>query len=269
MERKPSRIMLFASLLLAIVSTVRLQARPADHDDDDRKGGAAADLPTGMHITPAAARGAIFSTLRPGLPAHPNFTVGHAVTTAISPDGNTLLILTSGFNIIYDARGQAIPAVSTEYVFVFDISANPPRQVQVLQVARAFDGLAWNPSGNEFYVSGGEEDSVHIFARNPAAGGTARETELWREATPPLALKHRAGLGLAVKPAVAGLAVNASGTALLAANYENDSISIIDLPSRTAVAELDLRPGSGPAPPSEASQTRRWRRVSLLDRHTG
>ncbi len=191
-------------------------------------------MPTGMHITPTAARGASFSTLRPDLPDRPNFTAGHAVTTATSPDGNTLRVLTSGYNINYDQQGRVIPAESTEYVFVYDISSGAPKKIQVLQVARAFDGLAWSPSGNEFYVSGGEEDSVHIFER--AAGA-------WREAVPAVHLGHSAGLGLGVRPAVAGVAVNAAGTALIAANYENDSISIIDLKTRTRTAELDLRPG--------------------------
>ncbi len=249
MHRRSSRIFLSISLLLAILSHARLRAGPRAEDDDDRKGGADADLPTGMHITPLAARGATFSPLRPGLPAQPNFTAGQAVSTAISPDGKTLLVLTSGYNLIYDPQGRVIPSASTEYVFVFDISGHPPRQVQVLQVARAFDGLAWNPSGDEFYVSGGEEDSVHLFKRSPTPG-----TGGWREDTPPVSLKHRSGLGLAVKPEVAGLAVNASGTALIAANYENDSISIIDLNSRAPVAELDLRPGSPHASPSDASQ---------------
>ena len=100
MYLRTSQILLFACLLLAATSHDRLRAGPRAEDDDDRKAGTDADLPTGMHITPAAARGAIFSALRPGLPAQSNFTVGDAVSTAISPDGNTLLILTSGYNII-------------------------------------------------------------------------------------------------------------------------------------------------------------------------
>ena len=55
-------------------------------------------LPTGVHITPTAAEGAIFQPLNPDLPTNPDFLAGQAVTTAVSPDGNTLLILTSGFN---------------------------------------------------------------------------------------------------------------------------------------------------------------------------
>jgi hypothetical protein len=216
------RICLCTALLLSffVLSHTSLSAASSPEDDDDRKGSEAADLPTGMHITPTAARGASFSVLRPDLADRPNFTAGHAVTSATSPDGNTLLILTSGYNINYDQQGRVIPGESTEYVFVYDISAGAPKKIQVLQVPRAFDGMAWSPSGNEFYVSGGEEDCVHIFSR--AAGA-------WQEAIPPVRLGHTAGLGLAVKPEVAGLAVNSAGTTLIAANYENDSISVIDL----------------------------------------
>src|SRR5258707_15205767 len=55
-------------------------------------------LPTGMNITPTAARGSTFQPLNPDLPDLPQFTVDHPLSTAISPDGGTLLILTSGFN---------------------------------------------------------------------------------------------------------------------------------------------------------------------------
>ncbi len=52
------------------------------------------------------------------------------------------------------------------------------------------------------------------------------------------------GLAVANKPNAAGLAVNASGTFLVVANHENDSISVVDVRSRTKVDELDLRPGT-------------------------
>src|SRR5580704_5846691 len=207
-------------------------------DDDDASTAKSADLPTGMRITPSAAPGARFSALNPDLPGSPEFTAGQAVSTAVSPDGNTLLILTSGYNIRYDSNGKLVPEESNEYVFVYDITSQPPRKAQVLQVPTAFNGLAWNPKGAEFYVSGGEGDVVHVFARQ---GG------LWREAGTPIGLGHAAGLGLVVRPEVAGIGVNASGSRLIAANYENDSISIVDIAMRTKIAELDLRPGKGDA----------------------
>ncbi|HEY6350841.1 MAG TPA: hypothetical protein VI636_15680 [Candidatus Angelobacter sp.] len=203
-------------------------------------------LPTGMMITPTAAKGSIFQPLNPGLPDLPAFTVDHPVSTLVSPDGNTLLILTSGFNRNYDHEGKKIAAQSNEYVFVYDIRQQPPTMIQALQVPNTFAGLAWRPDGKEFYVSGGSDDNLHVF--EPANGD-------WKETGPPIALGHTSSLGikiasdsesrddLAGHPAVAGLAVNAKGTRLLAVNYENDSVSLVDIESRRKIAELDLRPG--------------------------
>src|SRR4029077_15847684 len=196
------------------------------------------DLPTGMRITPTAAPGARFSVLNPDLPGSPEFTAGQAVSTAISPDGNTLLITASGYNIRYDSNGNLVPQESNEYVFVYDIRAPPPHKMQVLQGQHAFNGWGWDPNGTEFYVSGGEAGAVHVFARQ---GG------MWREAGAPIGLGHAAGLGLGVRPEVAGIAVNAAGTRLIAVNYENDSINIVEIASRAKIAELDLRPGKSDA----------------------
>ena len=54
--------------------------------------------PTGQILTPTAAPGALFQPLNPDLPSNPAFTAGQASAVALSPDGRTLLILTSGFN---------------------------------------------------------------------------------------------------------------------------------------------------------------------------
>src|SRR5215470_13057007 len=83
-------------------------------------------LPTGMSITPTAAKGSVFQPLNPDLPDLPQFTADHPVSMATSPDGKTLLILTSGFNRNNDAEGKEILAQSEEYVFVYDISRQPP-----------------------------------------------------------------------------------------------------------------------------------------------
>jgi hypothetical protein len=198
---------------------------------------AAEQLPTGKEITPTAATGAIFQTLNPGLaPPFSGFVADHAMTTATSPDGSKLLILTSGYNRNNDISGSQAPAASKEYIFVYDISGNSPQQHQVLQVPNTFDGLAWNPSGLEFYVSGGKDDNVHIFV----IGGGG----LWTEAMgSPIALGHPSVVLGTVGPATAGLAVNNSGTRLVVANYENDSISVINIQTRLKIGELDLRPG--------------------------
>ena len=165
-------------------------------------------LPTGMYITPTAAEGAIFQPLNPDLPSNSEFLAGQAVTSAISPDGNTLLILTSGYNRNNAPTGMRIPEESNEYVFVYDISGDEPVKRQVLQVPNTFNGIAWHPNGQEFYVAGGMNDNVHAFVLQ---GG------LWSAAGTPISLGHTTGEGLDVGPMAAGLAVDASGKRLLVA----------------------------------------------------
>src|SRR5713226_1468683 len=86
-----------SALALAFSSVISIGAViSAKADDDDLKKGTF--IPTGVQITPSAAPGSSFHALNPGLSFDRSFTVGQAVTTAISPSGTTLLILTSGFN---------------------------------------------------------------------------------------------------------------------------------------------------------------------------
>jgi DNA-binding beta-propeller fold protein YncE len=104
----------------------------------------------------------------------------------------------------------------------------------VIQVPDTFLGLAWAPSGEAFYVSGGVDDDVLEYGHGADARFAAART---------FALGHdHLGLGLAVKPAAAGLAVSPDGRLLLVANLQNDSVSLIDL-KNGRVSEQDLRPG--------------------------
>ncbi len=205
-------------------------------------------LSTGQIITPLAPRGASFQALNPGLPDNPEYTVGQAVSTAVSPDFRTLLVLTSGYNLENYTSGtnlgQTNPADSTEWIFVFDITRGRAVQKQAIPVTNTYNGIVWSPLGDEFYVSGGNRDNVHIYARKAGA---------WAEATgSPVALGHRpsgavsaGGLGIVTQPEAAGLAVNATGNRIVVANYENDSVSTLQKQNGvwTKTAELDLRPG--------------------------
>jgi DNA-binding beta-propeller fold protein YncE len=192
-------------------------------------------LPTGKSITPTAAAGSLFQPLNPGLPApFAGFIADHAVTTATSPDGNTLLILTSGYNLNNDSTGAQVDAASHEYVFVYDISVHPPVKNQVLQVPNTFDGIVWNPNGQHFYVTGGVDDNIHFFDLT----GTT-----WSESLPAVQLGHVAGTDGLVPRGAGGIAITQDGMRLVVANYENDSISIVSTATRTKLAELDLRPG--------------------------
>ena len=190
-------------------------------------------LPTGMRVTPTAARGAQFQPLKPHLAALPDFLASDAVAMALSPDHSTLLILTSGFNRANGPDGKRDQASSGEYVFIFDVTGDAPVQRQVVGLPNSFQGLAWAPDGTRFFASGGPDDNVASF----------HWTDHRFEAETPIPLGHKQGNGIAVKPVAAGLAVSPDGTRLLIANYMNDSVSLIDLASRKVIAEQDLRPG--------------------------
>ena len=171
-------------------------------------------LPDGQSITPTAAPGAVFSLLNPGLADYPDFTAGQAVTSTVSPDGTTLLVLTSGYNRNFDANGKVIARDSNEYVFVFDITSGAPVQKQVIQVPNTYGGIAFAPDSTHFYVSGGKDDSVHTYAQIDGN---------WAESGNPIALGHNRGNGLpqgpnSVSPAAAGLAVTADGKTIVVAN---------------------------------------------------
>ena len=146
-------------------------------------------LPTGQFVTPTAAPGAIFQPLNPHLRGAEGYTAGQAAAMALSPDGKTLLILTSGYNLVFGDAGTPIPALSQEYVFVFDVSGRKPRQGQVIGVPNTFQGIAWAPAGDRFFVSGGVDDVVYAYHRKGAGGF---------ELTQSFILGHAAGLGLAV-----------------------------------------------------------------------
>jgi YVTN family beta-propeller protein len=236
--RRPQVVV--STLALAISSFISIGAVVSARADDPvlERG---TFIPTGVHITPSAAPGSSFQPLNPVLSFDPSFTVGQAVTTAISPDGHTLLILTSGYNSQNITSGPNLgntnPDESNEYIFVFDISGGKPQETQVLQVPNAFDGLAFNSTGKEFYVSGGPDDDVHFYDWNGSS---------WAESGAPVKLGHPAALALGnITPGAMGLALTADGKRLVVANYENDSISLVDIAGRKVLAELDLRPGNG------------------------
>ena len=218
----------------------------------------ASELPTGQFITPLAAPGSVFQALNPHLKDHPDYTASQAMSEALSPDGKTLLVLTSGFNEFDDTDGKKIPADSGEYVFVYDVSGEHAQETQVVPVPNSFAGLAFAPDGRHFYVSGGGDDEVHAYALGD--GG-------WTESGAPIKLGHSAGNGIQTASMAAGLAVTADGAHLLVANYYNDSVSLMDLAAGKVTAELDLRPGkSGGKSGTPGGENPFW--VAIMDNAT-
>src|ERR1700687_830083 len=246
MKRKDflySTSVLFFLILLGgmpFLNSALANSRANDPDDDDKlKVGEF--IPTGLRITHTAAKGSPYHPLNPDLPGDPSFTVGQAVTTAVSPDGRTLLILTSGYNsqnfTSGPKAGNTNPDESNEYIFVYDLTGGTPFKQQVLQIPNAFDGLVCNPNGTEFYATGGPDDNIHVFDKGLAG---------WAESGTPIALGHGHAIALgSITPGAMGIAINADGSRLVVANYENDSISLVGVSARTKLAELDLRPGNG------------------------
>jgi DNA-binding beta-propeller fold protein YncE len=235
------------SVLLACLTGTSVFAQPALSASP-----APQALPTGMSITPTAAPGSRLLFLNPDLPGMPEYLADHPIATALSPDGRTLLVLTSGFNRVYDIKAKIVPELSNEYVFVFDVTRNPPVKLQAVPVPNTFMGLAWAPGGRQFFVAGGQDDNVHLFSQKLLAQGQGD----WAEELPAIALGHKEGLGIndeegskdhKTKPLAAGVSVSRDGKRLLVANHMNDSVSLVDLERRKAVAELDLRPGKNDA----------------------
>lgn len=191
-------------------------------------------LSTGQRITPSAAPGTTLVALNPGLQDVPDLIAGQPVSEALSPDRKTLLVLTSGYNNRLDAGGKLISADSSEYVFVFDVSGGTPVKKQVLPVADTYVGIAFAPDGQHFYVTGGGDDNLHVFALSQG---------VWGEAGAPIALNHKGGNGLGSSPLATGVDVTADGKRAVVANRYHDSVTLVDVAAGAVLAERDLRPG--------------------------
>jgi len=214
----------------------------------------AAPLPTGQFVTPTAAPGATFTLLNPGLSAFPKAVANGAIKTSVSPDGHTLLVMSSGYNLFSNAAGTI--TATDQYLFVYDISGGnekAPVLAQVIQVPDTYVGIAWAPvpapgkNSTKFYVSGGSTDSVYVYTGSTAAGWSPSATISMGHApfvptSSPLYGLLFNGVGFEEESTVAGLAMSSDGTVLVAANIYNDSISVINPATNTVTAEYDLRP---------------------------
>jgi DNA-binding beta-propeller fold protein YncE len=221
----------------------------------------------GQKITPLAVPGSRFEALNPDLADKPEWLAGHAVTTLVSPDQTTLLVLTSGFNRVFnDPTGRSYGPDSNEYVFIYDISNGPPVKKQVVQVPNTYNGIVFDPSGKAFYVAGGGDDNVHIVAlgadgkwadtgtplvlghvyTDPKTGTTSLLGNGLKVAQPPSGqIQVSVNTQVTVKPCAAGLAISSDGKTLVVANYYNDSITVFNggLGNWSKGRERDLRPG--------------------------
>jgi YVTN family beta-propeller protein len=193
-------------------------------------------LPSGQRLTPLAAPEAQLEYLE--LRHSPQLIAHGAMSIAVSPDRKILLVLTSGYNRANNWLGQSIDDHFTQYVFVYEISASKPAKKQVIRIPGSFAGIAFSPDGRSFYVGGGKNDNIYTYS--------VRRNGSWAKHGPPIQLGHQGGNGLfrdKTPPITGGLAVTADGSKLIIANVYNDSVSVVDLKTRSAPEEIDLRPG--------------------------
>ena len=239
--RSVLKVMLLSTTLLTGISA----GWAADPDDPGAGDGAgdntgAATLPSGQLITPTFATGSTFSVLSPDLPEYtsavanyPLFHPNGAIASVLSPDGKTLAVMTSGYNVLDDAQTKLV-GTGAEFVILYDVS-NPraPVKKQTLRPLDTFVGLAFSPDGSTLYVSGGNDDQVVVYKQ--ANGSFAQSSTI------PLG-HNKIGNGISQYPMTGGLAVSPDGSLLVVANTLNDSVSVFRTADNSKLFEYDLRP---------------------------
>jgi YVTN family beta-propeller protein len=242
--------LLLASALCAVLAAGSLPASAAVQSDasvgGNLKGGL---LPTGLMITPLVTPGSSYQRLVTGLRPDGTADANGAISSALSPDGKTLLVATAAYNDnFFTTTGTSIttpflnpttgqPTSKTtnsfQWVFVYDVSGPTPVQKQRIMLTSAFYGLVWDPSGTSFYVSGGQDDCVFIYKNQ---GG------VFVPDAPFAVLGHAPNTGnvLNSTPQTAGISVSSDGTALYVANYNNDSVSVVSTATRTKISEITI-----------------------------
>ena len=218
--------------------------QPGDNGNHNGWFRGAARLPSGHYVTPTAIDDAVQTYLNPQLPAYPDFVAGMAVRSRLSPDGETLAILTAGQNSLYKPDGTVdVAELDAVHLPLRRDGGRPqPSLKQVIKQVNAHVGLVFSPDGNTLYAAGGNDDAVYVYTKSGDSFAPA----------PPIALGHyppgatgsarNSGVGINVQPNASGMDVSADGRTLVVANNYNDSISVIDTATRTVRYEHDLRP---------------------------
>src|SRR5262249_25580915 len=111
-------------------------------------------LPTGKYITPTAAPGSTYQQLTTELRSDGNADANGAYSTALSPDGATLIALTNGYNTNFmttagkpirfpyldplTAKASSVESGSYQWIFVFDVSGGQPVKRQQISVPSSY-----------------------------------------------------------------------------------------------------------------------------------
>lgn len=274
LKNSKNKKQLLSLVVVTAVSAIALPSVQAGTTDPvGNLANGSALLPTGQVITPAAAPGSTFAPLATGLRSDGTADAAEAVSTALSPDGKTLLVLTSGYNqnfrnettganitypvldpvtgqpssVIDPLTNRPITTRKAEWVFVYDVSSGSLVKQQQINIPNTYNGLAWSSDSQNFYVSGGIDDRIYVYTRQanqyvPQApfillGHNSDQTAPFPKYDGGL-LKDSEAEAASTGAVVAGVAVSRDGKTLVAANFENDSISVIDTATRQVLKEI-------------------------------
>jgi YVTN family beta-propeller protein len=277
-----------AAVAFTVATTALAGARPTGNLAVSGGGGGPAFLPTGQFITATLTPGSTYQRLVTGLRPDGNADADDAVSSATSPDGKTLLVLTSGFNIAFNyqapngapiefnvinpltglSAGDSNPNncsyVPTykcglnnqaEFLFVFDITSGTPVKKQLITIPDTYSGLAWDPAGSRFYVSGGIDDRILIYKEKGASyvpdapflilGHNSNDTAVFPTYDGGILKGTPAGKAvpaLVTGAVAAGFALSKDGKTLVVANYEDASATIVNTVTRKVVADVKFAP---------------------------
>ncbi len=269
-----SRAVIASSMAASLLLPLAVPAQAVQFAGVSGKDGGPAFIPTGQVITATAAPGSKYARLATGLRPDGNADADDAVSSTLSPDGKTLLVLTSGFNnsFYYQQPGyvpflfaQLDPTTGqpsstmlnqAEWVFVYDVSKGIAKKVQQIPIPNTYEGLAWDPSGSAFYVSGGIDDRILIFQAQSSQPPSNR----YQPSGPFIILNHnsndtspipnydggllahtiagQAAPALVTGAIAGGIDLSKDGKTMVVANYGNASASVIDMQSRTVMNEV-------------------------------
>jgi len=219
------------------------------------------DLPTGLRADGSAnANGAVNTALSPDGTALLIVTTGY--NTGFYTQGPDGTAITWAALDPLTGIPSSTSTPNAEWVFVFDVRGATPVQKQLINIPNTYHGLVWDPSGTRFYVAGGIDDRVELFKSN-TTGASADGTYV--PDAPFVLLNHNQPADVPVQQyptgglfsttpinnnpiaqymympfsaLAAGLAISPDGTTLYVANYQNDSVSVINTATRSVSDEV-------------------------------
>ncbi|MDA2925296.1 beta-propeller fold lactonase family protein [Acidobacteria bacterium AH-259-L09] len=148
-------------------------------------------------------------------PAGKQIEVGDLpMNIVVEPSGRHAFVLNSGWN--------------EHTVSVIDLGHN--QKIQEVSLDRSWLGLCFDPRESRLYVSGGARPIIEVLAYDP----THQEAPLAKQA--PIALDST----LMKKVYISGLALDAKGKRLFAANTEEGTLIEVDLKSGRTLRRLSL-----------------------------